>query len=89
MNHNGMQTGARILELIRDRLNIDVEDLDVDMIETGVLDSLALVTLITAIEDGLSCELPLDDFDIENFRSARRISQYLETSGVRGIRSAP
>jgi D-alanine--poly(phosphoribitol) ligase subunit 2 len=84
-----MQNGAGILELIRDRLNIDVADVDVDMIETGVLDSLALVTLITAIEEALSCELPLDDFDIENFRSARRITQYLETSGVRGIRGAP
>jgi acyl carrier protein len=89
MNHDGMHTGAGILELIRDRLNIDVEDVDVDMIETGVLDSLALVTLITAIEEVLSCELPLDDFDIENFRSARRITQYLETSGVRGTRGAP
>ncbi len=84
-----MQNGDGILELIRDRLNIDVADVDVDMIETGVLDSLALVTLITAIEDGLSCELPLDDFDIENFRSARRITQYLEASGVRGNGNAP
>jgi acyl carrier protein len=89
VNHDGMQNGAGILELIRDRLNIDVADVDVDMIETGVLDSLALVTLITAIEEALSCELPLDDFDIENFRSARRITQYLETSGVRGTGSAP
>ncbi|TQM43807.1 acyl carrier protein [Pseudonocardia cypriaca] len=84
-----MQTGDGILELIRDRLNIDVADVDVDMIETGVLDSIALVTLITAIEDALSCELPLDDFDIEHFRSARRISQYLEASGVRGNGSTP
>jgi acyl carrier protein len=84
-----MQTGDGILELIRDRLNIDVADVDVDMIETGVLDSIALVTLITAIEEALSCELPLDDFDIENFRSARRISQYLEVSGVHGNGSAP
>ena len=84
-----MQTGDGILELIRDRLNIDVADVDVDMIETGVLDSIALVTLITAIEEALSCELPLDDFDIENFRSARRITQYLENSVVRGNGSTP
>ena len=84
-----MQNGDGILELIRDRLNIDVADVDMDMIETGVLDSIALVTLITAIEETLSCELPLDDFDIENFRSARRITQYLEASGVRGNGSAP
>ncbi|OLT06592.1 hypothetical protein BJF90_16110 [Pseudonocardia sp. CNS-004] len=89
MNHDGMQNGDGILELIRDRLNIDVADVDVDMIETGVLDSIALVTLITAIEEAHSCELPLDDFDIENFRSARRITQYLEASGVRRNGSAP
>jgi acyl carrier protein len=88
MNHDGMQTDAGILELIRDRLNVDVVDVDADMIETGVVDSLALVTLITAIEEMFACELPLDDFDIENFRSARRITQYLDTSGVLDTRSA-
>jgi D-alanine--poly(phosphoribitol) ligase subunit 2 len=88
VSHSGMQTDAGILELIRDRLNIDVVDLDVDLIETGMIDSLALVTLITALEERFACELPLDDFDIENFRSARRITQYLDASGVRETRSA-
>jgi acyl carrier protein len=88
MNHGGMQTDAGILELIRDRLNIDVVDVDVDLIETGVVDSLALVTLITTLEEMFACELPLDDFDLENFRSARRITQYLDASGVLDTRSA-
>ena len=88
MNHDGMPTDTGILELIRDRLNIDVVDLDVDLIDTGMIDSLALVTLITALEERFACELPLDDFDIENFRSARRITQYLDGSGVRETRSA-
>ena len=88
MNHDGMPTAAGILELIRDRLNIDVVDVDVDLIETGMVDSLALVTLITALEEMFACELPLDDFDIENFRSAHRITQYLDASGVVETRSA-
>ena len=88
MNHDGMQADAGILDLIRDRLNIDVVDVDVDLIETGVVDSLALVTLITAVEEIFAWELPLDDFDIENFRSARRITQYLDASGVLDTRSA-
>ena len=88
MNHSDTQAEAGILELIRDRLNIDVVDLDVDLIDTGMIDSLALVTLITALEERFACELPLDDFDLENFRSARRITQYLDTSGVRETRSA-
>ena len=87
MNHDGMQTDAGILELIRDRLNIDVVDVDVDLIKTGMIDSLALVTLIAALEEMFACELPLDDFDIENFRSARRITQYLDASGLLDTRS--
>jgi acyl carrier protein len=88
MKHDGAQTETDVLELIKDRLNIDVVDLDVDLIDTGMIDSLALVTLITALEERFACELPLDDFDIENFRSARRITQYLDGSGVRETRSA-
>jgi acyl carrier protein len=87
MNHDGVQTDAGILELIRDRLNIDVVDVDVDLIKTGMIDSLALVTLIAALEELFACELPLDDFDIENFRSARRITQYLDASGLLDTRS--
>jgi acyl carrier protein len=87
MNRSGTQIEAGILELIRDRLNIDVVDVDVDLIKTGMIDSLALVTLIAALEELFACELPLDDFDIENFRSARRITQYLDASGLLDTRS--
>lgn len=88
MNHDGMQTDVGILELIRDRLNVDVVDVDEDLIETGMVDSLSLVTLITTLEEMFACELPLDDFDLDNFRSARRITQYLDASGVLDTRSA-
>ena len=88
MKHDGAQTETDVLELIKDRLNIDVVDVDIDLIEKGLIDSLALVTLITALEQTFGCELPLDDFDLENFRSARRITQYLAASGVFETRSA-
>ena len=88
MNHEGMPTDVGILELIQDRLNIDVADVDVDLIETGMIDSLALVTLITALEERFGCELPLDDFNLDNFSSARRITQYLAISEVRDTPSA-
>ena len=73
---------SRITELIRDRLSVDVPAADTDIIESGLLDSLALVTLIAAIEETFACELPLEDFDIERFRSVERIFQFLHASGV-------
>jgi D-alanine--poly(phosphoribitol) ligase subunit 2 len=88
VKHDGAQADAVVLDLIRYRLNIDVADVDIDLIETGMIDSLALVTLITALEDRFGCELPLDDFDLDHFRSARQITQYLAASGVLETRSA-
>jgi acyl carrier protein len=88
MNPSGMQTDAGVLELIRNRLNINVVDVDADLLETGLVDSLALVMLITTLEETFSCELPLDAFDIDNFRSARRITEYLVDAGVFQARNA-
>lgn len=73
---------AQITELIRDRMSIEVPAPDTDLIESGLLDSLALVMLITALEDAFACELPLDDFDIEHFRDVGRIAEFLRYAGV-------
>jgi D-alanine--poly(phosphoribitol) ligase subunit 2 len=89
-SHGGplAQAQAVVLELIRDRLNIEVTDIDLDLIESGMLDSLALVTLITAIEERFETELPLDDFDLDNFRSARRIAECIADLAVVPARNA-
>ncbi|MGH3566287.1 MAG: acyl carrier protein [Pseudonocardia sp.] len=71
-----------IVEVIRTRLGLDVDGPHTDLLDTGLLDSLALVMLIAALEESFACELPLDDFDLEHFRSARRIAEFLESAGV-------
>jgi D-alanine--poly(phosphoribitol) ligase subunit 2 len=47
---------------------------DVDLLETGLLDSLALIELILALELEFSIELPLEDIDIERFRTLETIA---------------
>jgi D-alanine--poly(phosphoribitol) ligase subunit 2 len=86
MSPSGTDVDAQVLELIRTRLNVDVADVDVDLIEAGLIDSLGLVMTIAVLEESFACELPLDDFDIDNFRSARRITEYLDATGVLGAR---
>jgi len=68
---------ARISELIRDTLAVEVPGPPVDLIDAGLIDSLALITLITEIEEDFGVELPLDSFDIEEFRSAEQIAAYV------------
>lgn len=76
------ETLSRISDLIRDRLSVEVPTPDTDLIESGLLDSLALVTLIAALEEAFACELPLDDFDLERFRSVARIGEFLHATGL-------
>jgi len=72
----------QITELIRDRLSIEVPAPDTDLVESGLLDSLALVMLITALEGVFAFELSFDDFEIEHFRSVERIAEFLHSACV-------
>jgi D-alanine--poly(phosphoribitol) ligase subunit 2 len=82
MRHPEPDTDARIADLIRDQLSVEVPTADTDLIESGLIDSLALVMLITALEEAFACELPLDDFDLEWFRTVERIVEFLHSAGV-------
>lgn len=73
---------ARIQSLLEERLGIEVPDASTDLLEEGLLDSLALVTLIVALEDTFGCALPLDDFDVDRFRSVDAMAEFLAEAGV-------
>jgi acyl carrier protein len=55
-------------------LNIDVPSDDTDLIEAGYIDSLALVELLFAIEREFSVSVPLDELEIDDFRTVESIS---------------
>jgi methoxymalonate biosynthesis acyl carrier protein len=68
----------RVQQLFLETLNVQVPSQEADLIESGLIDSLALVELLFAIEREFSVSLPLDDLEIENFRSVNRISEVIE-----------
>jgi acyl carrier protein len=67
----------RIGRLIRQTLSVEIPAPDTDLIESGLIDSLALVSLIAEIEGEFGFELPLDDFDVDNFRSVDRMAAFV------------
>lgn len=68
---------SQIAELIRDSLQVDIASPTTDLIDSGLLDSLALISLIAEIELEFDFQLPLDDFDVERFRDVRRIATFV------------
>jgi methoxymalonate biosynthesis acyl carrier protein len=71
----------QIRRLFEEVLNIQVPADDTDLIDGGYLDSLALVELLVEIEMRFGVSMPLDDLDIDDFRTVARIAEVIEGSG--------
>jgi acyl carrier protein len=65
-----------VTRILHDSLHSDVGDPDRDLLEEGVLDSLAVVELLFEIERLLNLRLKLDEMEIDDFRSVRKIARF-------------
>jgi acyl carrier protein len=76
---------ARIQALFEDALSVPAPAPDVDIIERGLLDSLALVTLLFEMEVEFGVQISLDSLEIEDFRTLERIAALVahESDGPR------
>jgi acyl carrier protein len=63
-----------VTEIFRE-LTIEVPGPDVDMIETGLLDSLALVTLMYELEQRCGISIPFERLEVDDFRTVRSIAR--------------
>lgn len=52
-------------------------DPDLNLLETGLLDSLGMMRLIRFIERKFERQIPFEDMTVENFGSVTKITQYL------------
>jgi acyl carrier protein len=76
------QLHAQLTELFATKLNLDVPSADTDLMETGMLDSLALVDLLVHLEQEFGVQISLDVLEIDNFRSIRTIADFISVYGA-------
>ena len=69
---------AQLRAFFSEKLSVEVSSVDTDLVQTGILDSLALVELLTYVEKEFETEISLDDIDIEDFHSIARIAEYVD-----------
>jgi acyl carrier protein len=80
-------TNDRIRSLILDRFQIPAEwsDLpdDLSLVESYVLDSLDMLSLVALIESEFALSLPEEDIVLDNFGSIGRIAAYVDSRQIR------
>jgi D-alanine--poly(phosphoribitol) ligase subunit 2 len=61
---------------------------DADLIEGGLLDSLALVELLFAIEQELGTQIPPEQLEVERFRTLERLAELVAECQAAGTSGA-
>ncbi len=67
-----------VTSLFHDELQVEVPSPDVDLFETGVLDSLKIVELLNCLEARFGTHIGQDDLEFDKFRSIAEIAQFLQ-----------
>ena len=73
--HSALVSG--IQAVLRERLMIMVASPDIDLLETGLVDSIGLVELILELEERFGVSLPMENLEIDDFRSVYRIADLI------------
>jgi acyl carrier protein len=68
---------ARIRQVFRDKLKLDVPSVDTDLFETAALDSMVFVDLLLHLEREFGVTVALEDIEFDHFRSIERIAEFV------------
>jgi acyl carrier protein len=68
---------ARIRQVFRDKLKLDVPSVATDLFETAALDSMVFVDLLLHLEREFGVTVALEDIEFDHFRSIERIAEFV------------
>jgi acyl carrier protein len=68
---------ARILRMFTGEMNLPVADVDTDLIEAGILDSLVFVDLLFRLEKEFGIAVSIESVDADQLRTVRSIAKFV------------
>ncbi len=68
---------ARIARLFAERLQVELPSSDVDLFESGLLDSWRLVVLLGALEEEFGVRVAMDALEFDDFRTLAQIASFV------------
>jgi len=72
---NGVE--RQLLTLVSKQVNVAIESAEMDLIEMGVIDSLALVDLLLQIEKEFGVQISLAELEIDDLRSVAGLARVI------------
>lgn len=61
--------------------HIDIPSPDIDLLETGILDSFQFVELLMQLEQHFGLRIKIDDIDLDDLRTLARIARLVAANG--------
>lgn len=83
---------AAVREILTEKLFVEVDSADSDLLQAGLIDSLALIQMLVHLEEKFGVKISLDELEIEDLRSVNSIARLVaklrdagtgETKGTR------
>ena len=69
------QLQRQIADIFAGRFDTKLESDDVDLLETGLVDSVKIVDLVLELEQRFGVSLPFEELEIEDFRTVLRLAE--------------
>ena len=69
----------QVQAVCREELAIEISSPDEDLFAAGLLDSMTLVQFIFRLEQSFNLVLPMQELELDSFRSLARIAQLLQS----------
>jgi methoxymalonate biosynthesis acyl carrier protein len=88
--NNPSQVKETVRNFINSSINIDALGDDENLFESGIVNSLFAVQLMTFVERKFSIEIGMDDLDIENFKSISATAAFVARKAAgQAVTTAP
>jgi len=74
---NSLNVSEKISTIVSKALTIEKVDIDKDLFESGLLDSLSLIQLMVELEEGFAITITPEELDVEDYRTVRTMSKMI------------
>ena len=69
----------RLRALMLEHLHVEVPSADIDLLDSGLLDSLQLVDLLLLLEERFGHRIPIEEIDLDDLRTLTRLLRHLNS----------